>query len=185
MKLEIKETEFNHFRKALKKAVKDTDDLSPVLREHATRFLKSRNFIFDKNRVGTGQYAPLSEKYAKRKKRVKGFIHPILFYGGKLKKSITKKGGNNILNISKKSLIIGSKLKYARAHQLGSNKTNLPQREFLFWGPESPAHANIDLVKKVNKQLAVSIFQFVERKTGKGIKASVDNANRRYDELFK
>ena len=174
----------NRFQKALNEAAKSVDDLSVPLDEISKKFLESRNFIFDQSRTGPGAYQDLSPNYKKQKQREHGFVYPILFATGRLKKSLTKKGGENITIIGKKSLEIGTEVPYANALQYGKGN-KMPKRTMLFWGPESPKFATNKLVRKQNKAMAVSLLSFIERKLGKQLKASIKTAERKADKLFR
>ena len=116
MKLKVTDN-FDAFRKALKLAGNKVESVRPVLAEYATRFLESRKFIFDENRSGAGRYVDLKPATKKRKTRKYGSPYPILQAEGDLRKSITKRGGDNITIVGKKSLTIGTKVKYAGVHQ--------------------------------------------------------------------
>lgn len=94
------------------------------------KFTKA-NFILK----GAGKYEPLKDDYADRKERKFGEL-PILVVSGWLRDSVTIGGENNthqegVLEITKDSLILGTKVKYAAAIQEGSSR-GLPARKFLF-----------------------------------------------------
>lgn len=186
MALYFDKVSYSRFQKALKKASGDIDDLRVPLRQIGERFLKSRNFIFDKKRVSEGQYKDLSPRYKRYKRKHSPLKkeYPILFWSGVLKKSITQKGGHNVFIVEKKSLEIGTTLPYAIAHQRGSG--NLPKREFLFWGPESKKFANAKMVHKLTKSMAVTLFNHVERELGGnlGAERARENAEKQADKLF-
>ncbi|MCC5636313.1 phage virion morphogenesis protein [Nostoc sp. CHAB 5844] len=64
-------------------------------------------------------WAPLSAAYRKRKRGTK-----ILTESGRLRASITYRADD-------KQVVLGTNTRYARAHQLGYPKRNLPARPFL------------------------------------------------------
>lgn len=170
------------FQKALRKAGAEIDDLRIPLGQIAKEFLESRKFIFGAK--GPGQYKDLSPGYKawKRKHSKKKSPYPILFLTGRLAKSITSKSGENITIVDKKSLTIGSSVEYAPFHQYGQG---VPVREFLFWGPESPKFATHKAVLRQNKGMAITLFEFIERKMGKTLDAARTKAERKTDALFK
>ena len=175
---------YKRFIKALRKASKKVDDLRIPLNEIANRFMESRKFIFDLSRSGPGAYQDLSDKYKKWKTRLIGTPYPILYLTGRLKESITKEGRENIKNVRPKLLEIGSTVPYALYLQKGSKKINLPAREFLFWGPESPKFANHHVVRKQNRATAMVLYTFIERKLGKTLPAAISDAERKVDRIF-
>ena len=175
--------EFRKFQKALGQAVKEVDDLSPVLSTIADRFRQSRKFIFDRNRVSSGQYADLSPWYKAWKTEEKGTPYPILLLTGRLKKSITKKGRDHIEKIGRKSLILGTKVPYGFDHQKG--KGRMPARPFLFWGPEAPRWTTDKLTTQLHKDMAYVLIHFVERMAGKTLDASHKRTQIRVRRLFK
>lgn len=177
------QTQFRRLLKAFKKAANEIDDLSPVLKAFADRFLKSRRFIFDRNRVGTGQYDDLVPQYKDYKRRKYGRAYPILLATGKLKKSITTKGGDNITKIGRKNLILGTTVPYSRYLQEGTGK--MPDRPFLFWGPEAPKFASDSLTKNLHKNMAIALLTHVERVMGKNLEASIKTARAKAEDLFR
>jgi phage gpG-like protein len=78
---------------------------------------------------GSGQYPPLSERYAQRKARMKPSA-PILVYSGKLKDSIVGVTSDSINIIGDSFLVIGTKLPYAKYLDEGTSK--MPARKRLF-----------------------------------------------------
>ena len=173
---------FADFERRLREAARGSTDLTVPLREHAARFRKSREFIFDKNRGPTSQYKELKPATEKSKVKKYGFDYPVLLATGKLRDSITKAGGNNITVVTPKSLTVGTHVRYGIFHQAGTK--HMPKREFLFWGPESPRFSSNAQVKKTNKALAVAIYTYIEQKTGKTLEAAITKAERKYDRVF-
>lgn len=174
--------EFKNFQKSIKLATKEVDDLSVPLNEIATRFLQSRKFIFFGAAGGRSQYAPLSPAYARAKRKKYG-DRPILFASGRLAKSMTQRGGDNIVKVGKKTLEIGTRIPYGVFLQEGTRK--MPPREFLFWGPESPRFSNDANVRKNLKNMAFILFNYINRKTGKALRAAESDAQVRVDEIFR
>lgn len=174
--------QFAKFKRSLREAAAQVDDLRIPLGEIALKFLESRKFIFDLTRTGRGKYKDLKPATKALKRRIIGQAYPILFFSGTLKDSITKTGGENVTIVEKKSLEIGTTVNYAPYHQYGTE--TMPKREFLFWGPESPKFASQRAVQKQNRAMAVTLFDHIERKMGKTIEASITAAERRTDKIF-
>ena len=123
------------FNKALQKYVERTEDLRIPFYFIARDFLRSRTGIFQ--RKSKGAYPDLSENYKPIKEEKWGRIYPILYASGRLAKSLTSFGGENITEIGKKSLVLGTSVPYSGNLQFGSEKDNIPPRPFLFFGYET------------------------------------------------
>lgn len=123
------------FRDALDQAIKDVGDLRFPMGEISRDIFKNtkKNFILK----GSGQYPPLTPKYAAYKKKKAGFA-PILVgvkskggISGRLRDSVIGFGSSDtFLNIGKQSLVQGTKVPYSRFVQEGTKK--MPVRKFLF-----------------------------------------------------
>lgn len=114
------------FQKILSKVSKIST--SRFVMGEAARIIKKfskANFILK----GSGQYAPLSDRYKKAKSRLRPNA-PILVYDGKLRDSIVGKTKDSILNITDDSLVVGTSLFYARFLDEGTRK--MPVRKPLF-----------------------------------------------------
>jgi phage gpG-like protein len=144
------------FFSALEKAVKQVDDLRFPLGEISRDFYKSQKAIFKLK--SPGGYADLSEKpvsgwwekdeklrealqtggYKAWKKLKYGNAYPILRATGTLEKSITTPNSKGSINIiGRKNLIIGTSIKYGIYHDSDDSRKKIPQRKFVFIGPES------------------------------------------------
>lgn len=102
--------------------------LSRFVMGEAARIIKKftkANFILQ----GSGKYPPLSERYAKRKSRLRPQA-PILVYDGDLRDSLVGNTQDSILEIGKAFLIIGTKLPYAIF--LNDGTKNMPARKPIF-----------------------------------------------------
>jgi phage gpG-like protein len=102
--------------------------LSRFVMGEAARIIKKfskANFTLQ----GSGQYPPLSARYAKTKSRLRPGS-PILVYDGDLRDSIVKKTKDSILVIGEAFLILGTKVPYAIFHDQGTK--HMPQRKPLF-----------------------------------------------------
>ena len=81
--------------------------------------------------IGT-RWKPLSPSYAAWKGRhFPG--RPLLVLRGPMKKSLTEESSRNAIFNRKggRQLILGTRIKYAKFHQYGVEKTNLPARPFF------------------------------------------------------
>ena len=181
--------EFRRFQKAIRQALKKVQDMRPVFQTIGDHFLKSREYIFDKGRSGPGLYKDLSPRYKKWKTNKFRSPYPILKLTGRLKKSITRRGGENIFKASKRSLIIGTTVPYSGYLQEGTGRKGvgggMPARPFLFWGPESRRNANLELTRDLHKNMATTILTHVERMSGKTLEASITRARARVESIFK
>ena len=130
----IEKQEYQRFLNILRIASREVEDLRIPLSQIAKRFLESRKFIFDE-RAGPGQYKDLSWRYKiwKTTPKSKGgggksSPYPILLLSGRLAKSITNEGGENITKVGAKSLEIGTRVPYGAKHQKGRG---VPKRDPL------------------------------------------------------
>jgi len=116
------------FSKALREAFKQVNNLRFPLGEISRDIYKNsiKNFILK----GDGQYPPLSPFYKARKKKVRP-RSPILVFDGNLRDSVTRpRDKNTIRQLTKTSLVQGTKLPYARFVQEGTRK--MPARKYYF-----------------------------------------------------
>lgn len=133
------------FKAAIDRARKKVGDLRFPMGEIARDFYESEKFLFQLK--SKGGFADLKPATKNTKLRTVGFVYPILKRTGKLEKSITKAGSpGNITIINRSSVVVGSKVSYAPYHQEGTKV--IPQRRFVFIGPESRAFNQKDRQKK-------------------------------------
>lgn len=125
------------FQAAIDKAVKKVADLRFPMGEIARDFYKSEKAIFQLK--GPGGYPDFkSEKSRMQKIKEVGFEYPLLRRSGRLEKSITSPNAEgSILIIGKNSVTIGTSIKYAIFHNSDDPRSKIPQRKFVFIGPES------------------------------------------------
>lgn len=127
------------FRAAIKKAGDSVSDLRFAYAEIARDWMRSNKAQFTLK--GSGLYPPLSPAYAARK-RIKFPGASILVATGRLRDSVTVRGHrDNIVQVGKKTLVMGSRTPYGIFHQSDAPRKKLPLRKFLFIGPEAPRHA--------------------------------------------
>ena len=175
---------YDRLQKALDVASSQIDDLSYPLNEIGERFLRERSFIFDRTRSSAGAYEDLSERYKKFKQKKYGFIYPILFRTGRLKTSITSKGGENVFTVGPKTLEIGTTVPYAHSLQHGKPSRNLPARSFLFFGPESPRFATDPLVLKQNRANAMTLLVYTQQVLGRSQAVAIKDSTFLLDKIF-
>lgn len=129
------------FEKAIKKSLKQLNDLTIPYNLMARSWFKSNVSIFDEGRKSKGKYEDLSPKYKSRKARLLGSPYPILRgfvkekgsparKSGKLADSMTNPSHKDAVNliVNKKILVLGTKVlskkgaPYARFLHFGTNK---------------------------------------------------------------
>lgn len=136
------------FREAIKRASEISQDLRVPFGLILADFYKSQQAIFKLK--GAGKYPPFKgekdpktglTQYQSQKIKKVGFDYPLLVRTGSLARSLlgpSNKG--SIAKISALSLAFGTSIPYGIYHQLGGTK--IPERKFLFIGPEAPRFAN-------------------------------------------
>jgi phage gpG-like protein len=145
------------FRNAIKRVGDATQDLRIPFGQILRDFYKSEQAIFKLK--SPGKYPDYVDgdksKYAARKQIKRGFRYPLLVDSGRLAASML--GPNNpgsISKITKLSLTFGTSVSYGIYHQSDkARKTRLPQRKFLFIGPEAPRFASSDQVGRLQRWL--------------------------------
>jgi hypothetical protein len=123
---------------------------------------------------GSGQYPPLSEKYAERKARLGGAGVPILVgvrrgggVSGKLRDSISgAPNSDSIIQIGKQAMILGTRVAHGIYHQSDLPRRKVPLRKFLFIGPEAPSTAPSEVTGRLERWLAI-----LEAETQRKLKA--------------
>lgn len=80
--------------------------------------------------------------YQQRKIKKWGFDYPLLVASGRLAASITQPNAPGSINqITKLSMVIGTSVPYGIYHQSDAPRSKIPQRKFVFIGPEAPSFA--------------------------------------------
>lgn len=132
-------------------AIEDFDDLSFEFGEIARSIAKYNrtNFILK----GYGKYAPLSEAYAKwKRKHFPG--QSILVRTGRLRDSVTdatRPSRDTILQVTKNSMAHGTKVPYGSYIQNGTKR--MPARPYLFWDDPRLKIVERILTEGVNRRL--------------------------------
>lgn len=133
-------------QQAIDSALKNVKDLTIPYKLMAQSWFKGNQSIFDRGRQSSGKYIDLSEAYKIRKRKIHGFIYPILLAKGKLARSVTDPRDENAINyiVDKKYLFLGTRavtskgFPYAIAIQTGTRK--MPARPFVLIGAEQVAN---------------------------------------------
>ena len=164
-------------RDLLKRMAKVTSDLSPFLVTIAEELRQSRKAIF--KLTSRGAYPELSEKYKIRKQKDVGFVYPILKRTGRLEKSVTQSGGENVAEIrNKRSLFFGTSVPYGEFHQSDKPRKKIPLRKYLFIGTDETSSGKSRGLQRIMKAGNITIF----RELGMTQAEAVKEANKvRYD----
>lgn len=115
-------------RELLRFAKRGTD-MSPAFKIIADDFLdiEKRQFT-SAGRYGSGGWRPLAPSTVAYKAR-RGLDPRILHATLRLRKSLTQRSGPDVIRkISNDEMFVGTRVKYARHHQHGAPRANLPQR---------------------------------------------------------
>ena len=158
------------FQNALDRARRVTDNLVIPLILISKDFYKSERAIFRLR--GPGKYPDFGgfnpgqkvgnktrRQIAKEKKlREVGFIYPLL--KGKtqrLMNSLLQPDAEGSINqiLNKKVLVIGTSIPYARFHQGPGARKKIPERKFLFIGPEAPRFASRQQMGRTERWLNI------------------------------
>jgi phage gpG-like protein len=167
------------FEQAIQRSLVAVDDLSIPFRKIAQDFYRSEKAIFQLQ--GPGQYPDIGgfnrnevlpngrrrwQEAMRRKHARVGFVYPLLKASGLLEKSVTSSGSRySILDINKTNMAIGTRVPYGVYHQSDGPRKKLPQRKFLFIGPEAPQFATSDQMGRAERWLNY-INDFVLAKLG-------------------
>ena len=127
-------------QKIIKSAADRIGDLRFAFGEISRDFYKSQKAIFQLK--GPGGYKDLNPTYKTQKKNAVGFAYPILKRSGKMARAATNPQAPGAINkISKKELLIGASrnvngVDVAEVHNSDAPRKKIPQRKFIFIGPE-------------------------------------------------
>jgi len=149
------------FAASIDKALRTVSDLRFAFGEIARDWFKSNKTIFSLQ--GSGLFPPLNPVYARVKENRAGRRLPIMVgakigggESGELRDSVTKlRDPNAIVRIDKTSLVMGTKVKHGIFHQSDRPRTLLPQRKFLFIGPEAPSSAGSRITGRLQRFKAI------------------------------
>ena len=114
-------------RKELKELYKNVQSTKPIMRDIAI-VIQNRvveNFRAKKDSSGS-KWVPVSEGYAKYKRKSGRKASNLLQWDGTLKNSIA-----NGMIVTKNTAGVGTNVSYAMTHNFGSTKKSIPKREFM------------------------------------------------------
>lgn len=149
------------FKRQIEQALSKVGDLRIAFKLIAKDWRKSNRAQFTLR--SSGLYPALSPRYAERKKKEVG-DKPILVRSGRLRDSVTgQPNGDSILNITKTSLLMGTKVPYGIYHQSDEPRKKIPLRKFLFIGPEAPRNAPSAVTGRLERWINILNAE-VERK---------------------
>jgi phage gpG-like protein len=166
------------FQRAIDRAMLEVQDLTVPFKQISQDFYRSQKSIFQLK--GPGQYPDIGgfnrnervgaktrgQLAAERKRARVGFVYPLLKSSGLLAESVTSsKSAYSLLEIGKKNMVIGTTVPYGVYHQSDGPRRRIPQRKFLFIGPEAPQFANSDQMGRAERWLNY-INDFVLAKMG-------------------
>lgn len=142
------------FKDALNRASEKVSDLRVAFKLIQDDWIKSNKAQFTLQ--GSGQYPPLSKKYAARK----AVTHPgapILVRSGRLRDSVARRAAtaDSIREIGKLSMVLGTRTPYGIFHQSDAPRRKIPQRKFLFIGPEAPRNAPSPITGRLQRWLSI------------------------------
>ena len=149
------------FAATIDKALRTVSDLRFAFAEIARDWQKSNKTLF--RLQGSGLYPPLNPVYARIKENKAGRRLPIMVgaaegggESGRLRDSVTKANHpDSIVRITKTALIFGTKTPYGIFHQSDKPRRFLPQRKFLFIGPEAPSSAGSRVTGRLQRFKAI------------------------------
>jgi phage virion morphogenesis protein len=114
----------------------NTQNIKPALFKIGAMLEDASENAFDRQGPGWKSLKPSTKKQRARK----GHTGKILQRSGALANSVTSQIKGN-------AVFIGSNLEYARAHQLGNRRNNLPKREYLILSEAELRKSNFILSK--------------------------------------
>jgi phage gpG-like protein len=144
------------FQAALARAKAVTSDLRVPLNMIAKDFYRSQKAIWQLK--GPGQYPDLAQFTKDKRIRELQPFYPILKRSGELQEAASTPGarGNVTRIYDNRVLTVGveaAMVPYAIFHQSDKPRTKIPQRKFMFIGPEAKRFANSDQVGRLERWL--------------------------------
>ena len=143
------------FQRNIDRALKGLSDLRTPFKMIANDFYKSEMAIFKLQ--GPGKYPDFkSEKSKRQKQKEVGFTYPLLKRSGALMDSVTNPAAKgSFLNIQRTFLQIGTTIDYGKYHQSDLPRKKIPQRKFLFVGPEAKRYASSDIAGRTARWINI------------------------------
>ncbi len=143
----------NEFAAQIDAAIARVSDLRVAFGLIAKDWRKSNAAQF--SLLGNGQYPQLSAMYAARKRKEVG-SKPILVRTGRLRDSVgLARNGDSIQEITKTSLLMGTKTPYGIYHQSDAPRRKIPLRKFLFIGSEAPRTAPSAITGRLERWISI------------------------------
>lgn len=116
------------------------------------------------------QFDVTKSPYQQRKLKKYGFDYPLLVASGRLAASITQPNASGSINlITPLSLVIGTSVEYGIYHQSDKPRSKIPQRKFVFIGPEAPAFATSEQQGRLERWLGYVEDYVIKSYIKKGI----------------
>ena len=136
-------------------------------------FKNSNRVQFVQDGVGVKRLAPKKQyditksPYQQQKLKKFGFDYPLLVRTGKLAASMTQPNAPGSVNvITKLSFVVGTSLHYGIFHQSDAPRSVIPQRKFVFIGPEAPQFATSEQMGRLQRWLGYiedyAVKQFIK-----------------------
>lgn len=117
---------FDSFLRDLLRAADHVQDYRPAFHLIADDF---RDLVDEQfTTFGHGAWPDLSPRYEEWKRRVRPG-RPIMVFDGTLRKQLTVPGGGGVEEYNAKSMLLGTGLPYAEAHQRGQG--HMPRRQLI------------------------------------------------------
>jgi len=128
------------FKRGIDRLSKATDDFRIPFGLIANHWYKGNRKLFKLKSGGLyapyGGINPTSEKTAaaeRAKKRDVGFVFPMMKRSGRLEQSLVSKNSSETEHfVGKQTLVMGTKVPYAKFHQSDKPRSVLPQRKVVF-----------------------------------------------------
>jgi phage gpG-like protein len=177
------------YRDFLKRMQKVTDDLTPYLVAIAEELRQSRKLIFKLKTNGAypdfkgptvaetwsdnasdfhkarrtrkgNMTAYQNSKVKAKHSGVNGKGYPLLRATGRLEKSVTESGGENVADIvNKKTLVFGTTVEHGAYHQSDLSRKTMPLRKFLFIGSDETKSGERRGIERIMKAGNIMYFR--------------------------
>ena len=130
-------------QKLMADAFARTGDLTVPLTIIKDEWLKG-NMVIESMKSAPALWKDLSPKYKRRKESILGSAYPMMVFSGRLIASIAKPGTSESIAqiVGKQSLILGTKVPYAKYHQEGT--ATMPRRPIIVFGAEQIFSSSYD-----------------------------------------
>ena len=125
------------------------DDLRPAWKKVSEKLFKisAKQFDTQGGSGASGGWTPLSDNYLLWKQAQVG-NQPILVFSGDMRRSLTQKGGQNILEMKRDHMKWGTRVGYATVHQKPQSSP-IPQRKIIDLNEQDKR----DLMREIQRHL--------------------------------